>query len=380
MSVDLALTRTPIRENDAVDLVPASGPSLSSTSSQPKASIRQVIANELAPPHSFQEFLDFLKTEHCEENLEFVHDVEEYRKLALPIFPTQSPLLSSTPGTPNPTTRQRRSSLKQLQDQSPSEFTLGRAHTLPARYTATPSAGPTSLSTSTTQESGSVADSLRTSIVEAQQANSAARQPEDSTPTPVRRSVTSRRSSRSNIVPFDQIEEQLKNKLSVSTASNGGTSLTVPSPGGSDAVSPQSPAAVYSLPADMPPEELERKISALKTDIARLVETYIDTSAPKEINLPERTRKRILLDYQAKNYHPDVFKAAVEHITNMLRQQPFPKFLAHVAKMNGGAPSPVTPNLSAPGGAGRPSDVIKEASKPTQSPRTISRLFSRGGL
>ena len=52
-----------------------------------KLDIQLVIRNELASPFTYQEFSNFLKTLHSNENLEFLSSVLKYQKLANPFYP-----------------------------------------------------------------------------------------------------------------------------------------------------------------------------------------------------------------------------------------------------------------------------------------------------
>lgn len=51
-----------------------------------KISLSSVLNNEAPAPYSLQDFTDFLKKEHSEENLEFWQSLVNYRKKALPYF------------------------------------------------------------------------------------------------------------------------------------------------------------------------------------------------------------------------------------------------------------------------------------------------------
>eukprot|EP00842_Homolaphlyctis_polyrhiza_P003046 jgi/Hompol1/3742/HPOL_006713-RA len=90
-----------------------------------------------------------------------------------------------------------------------------------------------------------------------------------------------------------------------------------------------SPAA---LPSSIPAAELLATLSKIKTGFHNIIKTYISLDSPKEINLPSKTKKRVLDEFEAGNYCPDVFVDAVAHIINMLRTGPFVKYLAYLAK------------------------------------------------
>ncbi|KAI8911823.1 RGS domain-containing protein [Gorgonomyces haynaldii] len=74
--------------------------SLSKASEAKKIAILQVIRNELPPPHSHDDFFQFLKSEHCEENLKFLEAVHHYEKAAKPYFPHPLHIHKSLPQLP----------------------------------------------------------------------------------------------------------------------------------------------------------------------------------------------------------------------------------------------------------------------------------------
>ncbi|KAJ1340062.1 hypothetical protein BSLG_005386 [Batrachochytrium salamandrivorans] len=178
-----------------------------------KITIQQVIANSLSEPHTNKDFLEFLKFEHCEENLQFLNDIISYKILSKAVYHNQT--------EPNP------------------------SHSRIAAVLARPSFPGSSPPDS--------ADNSR----------------------------------------------DLDRRLSVSMASS----------------------AVKAETVDF--DEIESVILAM------------NSRELGEVNLPSAVKKRAHLEFSARNFHPDILNEPYEHILNILRIQPFVKFLACASKNPG---------------------------------------------
>nr|KAJ3422035.1 hypothetical protein HK105_001448 [Polyrhizophydium stewartii] len=254
---------------------PAVGMSISQSGSPAivgKITIRQVLANVLPAPHTNKDFWNFLKSEHCEENLDFLNEINAYRQLANVVFPTQPAFVAVSTTTES----------------------LARAKTMPARPSATSvSASPLSGEMRRLGEDSGTPTSARAS--EAGSAVSAAPRPE--------------------AVNFDELVAEVQ-KLKLGEPS---TAQSMPG---------------VTLQHDMSPADIEKKLETMRASVKNIVDTYISVKSPREVNLPSGVRKRFMAEYEAKNFHPDIFREAFEHILAVLRVQPFVKFLAFVAKNN----------------------------------------------
>ncbi|KAG4093758.1 regulator of G protein signaling superfamily [Neocallimastix lanati (nom. inval.)] len=73
-------------------------------------------------------------------------------------------------------------------------------------------------------------------------------------------------------------------------------------------------------------EEGDRQyLSYILQDISR---SYIETGSPKEINLPQAVRKRLIQNVSdCNNLHPDILSPAMNKAFEMMRMESYPRFL-----------------------------------------------------
>ncbi|KAI8912225.1 RGS domain-containing protein [Powellomyces hirtus] len=65
----------------------------------------------------------------------------------------------------------------------------------------------------------------------------------------------------------------------------------------------------------------------LKDEVELIVTLYMIPGSDKEVNLPSSVRKKVLTEVnEKKNYHPDVFKHALEHVYLMMKTSTYPNF------------------------------------------------------
>ena len=89
-----------------------------------------------------------------------------------------------------------------------------------------------------------------------------------------------------------------------------------------------------SLPQATKPAELDEakylvEFNALKIIAIDLVDNFLKPSAPKEVNLPSKVQKPLIMLSESGHYNPEVFAEAYSHIYDMLHQNEFVKFLKH---------------------------------------------------
>ncbi|KAJ3116590.1 hypothetical protein HDU96_009249 [Phlyctochytrium bullatum] len=93
---------------------------------------------------------------------------------------------------------------------------------------------------------------------------------------------------------------------------------------------PPPVSADASEPADPPPPpspEAAAFLEELQQRLQKILEVYFQTGADKELNIPASVRKRVLAEVkEKKNFHPDVFNAAVDNVCTMMRLSSFPNF------------------------------------------------------
>jgi hypothetical protein len=82
-----------------------------------------------------------------------------------------------------------------------------------------------------------------------------------------------------------------------------------------------------SKPAQMSEEEYTQSLTNVKASIESIMNTYVKSESPREVNLPILIRKPLIQVIQDGHTHPDILNAAYEHIAHMLRLNGFSKFL-----------------------------------------------------
>lgn len=81
------------------------------------------------------------------------------------------------------------------------------------------------------------------------------------------------------------------------------------------AATPPSSAPAADTPL-FTQEVLEAKVNAI-------IEQYVAPGAPREVNIPEKTRLQLLKNVQDKQYNPDIFRPAIQSVYELLREQCF---------------------------------------------------------
>eukprot|EP00842_Homolaphlyctis_polyrhiza_P000394 jgi/Hompol1/1355/HPOL_001716-RA len=225
----------------------------------------------IANRHANQELMEYLKTQNAEQYLEFINDVNSYFKKAMTIYTNaRKGNFVGTNGAGN--------NAGKKQGDLPR-----RANTLPAR--------PVSAGTPPSQR---IVYDGATSI-----------SPNES---------TKKFSSRTTGVTFDQIE-LLAAKIRAG-----------------DVVDPTAISPYVSMPYDLSSDELEARLKSIKNIIGKIIETYIANGCPVDLGLPEWTRKQIIIEYQFRNYNPDIFLQAIEAVLNRLRDDHYEKFMEFALK------------------------------------------------
>ncbi|KAJ3333901.1 hypothetical protein HDU76_001382 [Blyttiomyces sp. JEL0837] len=64
--------------------------------------------------------------------------------------------------------------------------------------------------------------------------------------------------------------------------------------------------------------EMKGKLAALKDELDAIITKFLTENANCEINIPEKIKKKLLIEInERKNYHPDVFRSALENVYGM---------------------------------------------------------------
>jgi hypothetical protein len=82
-----------------------------------------------------------------------------------------------------------------------------------------------------------------------------------------------------------------------------------------------------SKPAHLTEEEYVQFLNNVKSSMELIINTYVKSETPREVNLPILIRKPLIQAVQDGHTHPDILNAAYEHIASMLRLNGFSKFL-----------------------------------------------------
>ncbi|KAH6583992.1 hypothetical protein BASA61_007754 [Batrachochytrium salamandrivorans] len=226
-----------------------------------KITIQQVIANSLSEPHTNKDFLEFLKFEHCEENLQFLNDIISYKILSKAVYHNQT--------EPNP------------------------SHSRIAAVLARPSfpgSSPPDSADNSRDLDRRLSVSMASSAVKAE------------------------------TVDFDEIESVI---LAMNSRELGGS------------VNVANRSDFFRIPQEFTHKEILDILRDIRSSIHAIFATYMSSDSPKEVNLPSAVKKRAHLEFSARNFHPDILNEPYEHILNILRIQPFVKFLACASKNPG---------------------------------------------
>lgn len=71
--------------------------------------------------------------------------------------------------------------------------------------------------------------------------------------------------------------------------------------------------------SEEPLADKEKELAELKDEVEMIITLYMMPGSDKEVNLPAAIRKKVLAEVnEKKNYHPDVFKHALEHVYMMV--------------------------------------------------------------
>ncbi|KAI9141563.1 RGS domain-containing protein [Paraphysoderma sedebokerense] len=74
--------------------------------------------------------------------------------------------------------------------------------------------------------------------------------------------------------------------------------------------------------------EKQNAITKLKAECERIISTYFSAGSTKELNLSFTIKKNAIEAISTKkNYHPDVFKPAVDKVLELMKMSSFPHFI-----------------------------------------------------
>ncbi|KAJ3409721.1 hypothetical protein HDV05_004295 [Chytridiales sp. JEL 0842] len=75
-------------------------------------------------------------------------------------------------------------------------------------------------------------------------------------------------------------------------------------------------------------EERPTKVpESLRQELNQILDTYFTPGTPKELNVPDKIRKKLIADIETDNVlHPEVLRDAVDNVCTMMRLSSFPSF------------------------------------------------------
>jgi Regulator of G protein signaling domain len=126
-----------------------------------------------------------------------------------------------------------------------------------------------------------------------------------------------------------------------------------------------------TIPSDMPKEEFEKKMIAIKARLIAILENYLKPQAPREINLPSKISKPLLALIEKGICHPDILNEAYVHVEEMLQQNGFDKFLKETNEFHDHEVNKLRKSSSAEGSNG------EIGASPEQPHSSSSRKSSR---
>ncbi|KNC99822.1 uncharacterized protein SPPG_05196 [Spizellomyces punctatus DAOM BR117] len=168
---------------------------------------------------------------------------------------------------------------------------------------------------------------------------------------PIFNALKQRNASRANLRPsMDELRKSRASlrrsvdsvhtsKAAERTLVNTPTEETTPNPTAESSDSIVAPAPLVAKDKEPSLPDLKPILASLREDLETLIKTYMTEGADKEINLPQSIHRRILVEIRDKhNYHPDLFKGALENVTTMMRLSSFPNFIKAASAAGGEGP------------------------------------------
>ncbi|KAJ3316059.1 hypothetical protein HDV04_000268 [Boothiomyces sp. JEL0838] len=290
-----------------------------------KYTIEQVLNNELPPPLSYKDFLEFLKDENCPEKLEFIAEVQEYKKAAAQCFDSKATANKINIGKDN----LPEDSAVEYKSKSNTDLSKPvNINNIDSKMYEKHLEGLKSkLSkiidlyvTINSERDLLLPDQIRIlceenlefliDVVKYQKAAV------KFFPQPV---VKGRERGLSTAPPPIYLDRAATVKGdSIQTESEGGS--TIEKIASSALPSPQKPD-------DLTEAEYQEQLSKIKTNILELINKYVKENSHREINLPTTIRRPLLAHIANAKYHPDILNPAYEHIASMLKTNSLIKFL-----------------------------------------------------
>ncbi|KAJ3323327.1 hypothetical protein HDU76_013675 [Blyttiomyces sp. JEL0837] len=265
------------------------------TPAQLKIGLQQVLDGELKSPLSYEEFYDFLRQEHSEENIEFYKAVQEYRQLAASV---DEKLLNKAERVSSSRGRRRSSSTTPSVNAAPTPSPTP-APTPAVEQPTLPESAATPASTTTTEQvEGATAPAPAATITTEQSAPVDTAPQTDTTNTTVQPSETNNTTTPSSEKP-----------------------------------------SILTTQSSLPELPTTPEFLTLKAAMDKILKIYFTEGTEKELNIPFQIRSRVVMEVkERRNYHPDVFDAAIENVTTMMRLSSFPNFYRTAVGKTGSAP------------------------------------------
>ncbi|KAJ3204012.1 hypothetical protein HDU67_009814 [Dinochytrium kinnereticum] len=86
-------------------------------------------------------------------------------------------------------------------------------------------------------------------------------------------------------------------------------------------------------PPTLPQHDDPQAVAKLKDEVDHIMKTFLTEGSVKEVNVPAKIRKKVGQEVnERKNYHPDVFRPALEHAYVMMKLSTFPNFVKAASK------------------------------------------------
>ncbi|KAJ3304219.1 hypothetical protein HDV03_002956 [Kappamyces sp. JEL0829] len=82
-----------------------------------------------------------------------------------------------------------------------------------------------------------------------------------------------------------------------------------------------------TLPAGQTTSQMAAAVKTMKEQCNEMLETFILPGSPKEINITSVQRKVLMNELKNETFHPEIWKPTFEHVANMLRTNLLAKFL-----------------------------------------------------
>ncbi|KAJ3113521.1 hypothetical protein HDU96_003303 [Phlyctochytrium bullatum] len=114
---------------------------------------------------------------------------------------------------------------------------------------------------------------------------------------------------------------QDKDSIKEATSSANSSALALPTAGSA------SLEQINEIPT-LPQHSDPAAVAKLKEEVETILKTFLTEGSAKEVNVPAKIRRKVSQEIsERKNYHPDIFRPALEHAYVMMKLSSFPNFV-----------------------------------------------------